>query len=292
VHLAVDGKPVSFERGYAALLDLQPGSHTVRITALKNVNWGGRLALYGEGPGIARQALFNENEGRAPDPLDPIRVEPAGEPVLLRSFVRWGEGKRTHVVNVGDPSGVHYTFDMEEGALLMGWRGPFLETTQMWNSRGEEQTALPRGSVLRLTTAPTLAILSDARTVWPDSMSDGTYTPEGYTIGKDGRPTFLYRVGSVEVRDRTAPGEDGVSLDRELRVSAPGGADGVYARIAEGSDVRRLRDGSYAIDGFSYYVRPGDGAAPVIRERDGGQELLVPVRFRNGEATVSYSILW
>jgi hypothetical protein len=66
----------------------------------------------------------------------------------------------------------------------------------------------------------------------------------------------------------------------------------VYARIAEGSDVRRLRDGSYAIDGFSYYVRSGNGTAPVIRERDGGQELLVPVRFRNGEATVSYSILW
>ena len=46
------------------------------------------------------------------------------------------------------------------------------------------------------------------------------------------------------------------------------------------------------VDGFTYYVRPEGDAAPVVRWRGARQELLVPVRFRNGEATVSYGILW
>jgi hypothetical protein len=293
VELAFDGKPAALrEGGYSALVDLSAGRHAFRLTALKNVNWGGRLTLYGEGPGVARQALFDESLDRAPEPLDPIRLEPAGEPVLLRSFVRWGEGKRTHVVNVGDPSGVHYTYDMEAGTVLMAWRGPFLETTQMWHSRGEDQIAIPRGSLLTLTTTPTLAILPTADAPWPDSVSAPEYRAEGYSIGKDGRPTFLFRLGGIEVEDRTAPAADGATLRRELRLRAPGGAAGVYAIIAVGEEMTKLRDGSYAVDGFTYYVRPEGNAAPVVRWRGARQELLVPVRFRNGEATVSYGILW
>ena len=56
--------------------------------------------------------------------------------------------------------------------------------------------------------------------------------------------------------------------------------------------IRRLGDGSYAVGGFTYYIRPEGGAAPVLRQSGGAQELLVPVSLRNGEATVSYGILW
>lgn len=293
VHLVLDGTPVTFgDRGYTTIQELGAGEHRFQITALKNVNWGGRLMLYAEGPGVQRQALFEETGGRPQAPVDPIRLEPAGEPTLLRSFIRWGNGKRTHVVNVGDPAGVHYSYDMEEGAVLEAWRGPFLETTQMWHSRGEDQIAIPRGSVLTLTATPTLALLTGADAAWPDSMSAPAYRAEGYALDANGYPTFLYRLGTLEVEDRAAPAADGIALLRQLHLRAPGESSGVYARLAAGEEVRRLDDGSYAVDDFSYYIRPEGGAAPVIRQSGGRQELLVPVRFQNGEATVSYSILW
>jgi hypothetical protein len=293
VQLAIDGKPVAFgEKGYSGLADLSAGAHALRLTALKNVNWGGRLTLYGEGPGVHRQALFDETAIPPPEPLDPIRLEPSGEPTLLRSFVRWGDGKRTHVVNVGDPTAVHYSYDLEEGALLQAWRGPFLETTQMWHSRGEDQIAIPRGSVLTLDALPTVAILPGATAPWPDSMSAPAYHVEGYSVAKDGHPAFLYRLGDVEVEDRVAPAPDGTTLVRQLHLRTPAAVAGLYVRLARAATIQRLGDGSYAVDGFTYYVRPEGGAAPVIRQSGGAQELVVPVTLRNGEATVSYGILW
>jgi hypothetical protein len=293
VQLSIDGKPVAFgEKGYGALVDLSAGAHPLRLTALKNVNWGGRLTLYGEGVGVHRQALFDENAVPPPPPLDPIRLEPKGEPVLLRSFVRWGEGKRTHAVNVGDPTDVHYTYDLEEGALLQAWRGPFLETTQMWHSRGEDQIAIPRGSVLTLDALPTVAVLPGANAPWPDSMSAPAYHPDGYSVAKDGHPTFLYHLGEVEVEDRVAPAPDGTTLVRQLHLRAPAATAGLYVRLARAAEIQRLGDGSYAVGGFTYYVRPEGGVAPVIRRSGDEQELVVPVSLRNGEATVSYGILW
>jgi hypothetical protein len=293
VQLAIDGKPVAFgERGYSGLVDLSAGSHALRLTALKNVNWGGRLTLYGEGPGIHRQALFDENAAPPSPPLDPIMLDVAGEPTLLRSFVRWGDGKRTHVVNVGDPTAVHYSYDLEEGALLQAWRGPFLETTQRWHSRGEDQIAIPRGSVLELDALPTVAVLAGGAAPWPDSMSAPAYHVDGYSLSKDGHPTFLYHLGAVGVEDRITPAPDGTTLVRQLHLRAPAATAGLYVRLARGADIRRLGDGSYEVDGFTYYVRPEGGAAPVLRQSGGAQELVVPVSLRNGEATVSYGILW
>jgi hypothetical protein len=43
----------------------------------------------------------------------------------------------------------------------------------------------------------------------------------------------------------------------------------------------------------SYFVAlPAGAAQPVIREQGGRTELLLPVRFDRGEATVAYSIVW
>jgi hypothetical protein len=146
--------------------------------------------------------------------------------------------------------------------------------------------------VLTLDALPTVAILPGATAPWPDSMSAPAYHVEGYSVAKDGHPAFLYRLGDVEVEDRVAPAPDGTTLVRQLHLRAPAAVAGLYVRLARAATIQRLGDGSYAVGGFTYYVRPEGGAAPVLRQSGGAQELVVPVTLRNGEATVSYGILW
>src|SRR5690606_34616848 len=124
------------------------------------------FTLFAEGPGVARQALHAAAATPRGSPTGAIRVEPADEPYLLRGFVEHAGEKRTHVISVGEPSGIHYSYDAETGAVLQGWRGPFLETTQMWEGRGEPQLGVPLGSILPLSAAPAIARLASGSTAW------------------------------------------------------------------------------------------------------------------------------
>ena len=87
-----------------------------------------------------------------------------------------------------------------------------------------------------------------------------------------------------------------LSLRRELhlRVSAAATATtGLYLQIAEEVRVTRQSDGSYVVGDRAFYVTlPDGGEPPVIRQRDGRDELLLPIRFDRGEARVAYTIIW
>ena len=90
-----------------------------------------------------------------------IFVEPTSQPEIIRGFVRHDGVKKTRTIAVGDPDGVHYVMDSAQGAVLHAWKGAFIETTDMWHSRGQDQLAVPRGAVLTFSGAPTVALLSD-----------------------------------------------------------------------------------------------------------------------------------
>jgi hypothetical protein len=250
------------------------------------------FTLFVEGPGVRRQALHEENGVGRGNPSGPIVVQPGDEPTLLRSFMNHGEVKRTRVVSVGDPSGVHYTYDSENGGLLYVWRGPFLETTEMWRGRGEPQLAAPLGSVVILPDEPVLAALPDASGAWPDSMAaTAGYQFLGYDLDEASRPVFRYRLGSATIEDQLRPLENRGGLAREIRVSAPAGTGDLYARLAAGEEIRRLRDGSWMVDG-QFYVVPASGTRPVLRSVQGGQELVAPLSLRRGAATAAWEIVW
>ena len=63
----------------------------------------------------------------------------------------------------------------------------------------------------------------------------------------------------------------------------------LYARLAAGSKIEAGDNGLYLVDGKAYYLRLDEtnGAKPLIREANGGQELIVPVRGK-----LSYSVLF
>ena len=192
--LSIDGKPVIVNRGaqqgMQADVDLTGGKHAFALSFFKNRQYGDQrdVKLFIEGPGLERQPLHDESLltafGR---PVNPIMVQPALEPVVLRSF-EWHRGqKRAYVASVADPMGVHYSYDLSRGAPFYVWRGPFLETTQMWDDRGEDQSSRPAGSVVDLAGAPAVAYLSDANAAWPDSVIDEKeFRRNGYVLDKAG----------------------------------------------------------------------------------------------------------
>jgi hypothetical protein len=294
--LAIDGREVLVHEGrlpsQAAAVELTAGEHALSTSFYKNRPWTNRagVLLFVEGPGIERQPL---HVVRPPDLPGAIAVEPGGAPVVLRGFVYHGDTKRTHAVSVGDPAGVHYSYDLARGALLAAWRGPFVETTEMWHERGNDQVSRPLGSAVSLAGAPALALLADAGAPWPgDTAAVPGLAYRGYALDSLGRPAFLYRLGQLDVEDRVRVADDGASLRRELRLRGPEGGPLVHVQLAAGGTIRKLADGAYLVDDARYYVAPDPGLEPVVREVGARRELVVPARLRAGEARVAYTLIW
>jgi hypothetical protein len=268
------------ERTAHATATLAAGRQPFRFTYYKNRGWAApRLALYAEGPGVPRQTLNAPGTLSAGGPSVPLPVEPEGEVRLLRSFVMHGGTKHTRPLSVGDPTGVHYTVDLDTGALLYVWRGPFLDAAAMWRSRGESQLARPTGSVVTLPGTPVVF---------------GAVPPfvlQGYVLDEAGRPTIEYEAEGVRVFDQVQPDPTGTYLTRTLRFEAADAPTGLNVHLAAGSAIEQLPDGSFAVDDHAYYIQAED-ALPQIREASGGQELVLPVRFEGGMATVRYAIIW
>ena len=260
--------------------------------AIRNIRYQARSGV------VATDSARSPQVAPAPTrpPPGPILVEPRLEPLVIRSFIRHRGATRVTAVSVADPAGAHFSYDLAQGALLYLWRGPFIETTQMWHSRGDSQTAEPLGSTITLPGTPALAFLADGNAAWPDSVDERQFQRDGYELDPAGRPTFLYQVRGVAVEDAIRSGADGLSLRRELHLRSAAGApgpEGLYLQVAEDSRVIRQSDGTYVVgDGGYYLTLPAGGTEPVIRRKNGRQELLLPVLFEHGEAQVSYTIVW
>ncbi len=285
-------------------ITLDVGTHPFTLTFFKNRRWHApTVALYVEGPDTPLHTLNAPGSLPEPSPIGAILVEPEHEPVILRSFIDHRGTKRTHTVSVGEPDGIHYSFDLNQAGLLHVWKGPFLDATPMWHSRGQDQLAVPQGSVVTLSGQSPLAFLDEADAPWPDSVDHAApYRFLGYDLDEHGRPVFRYILGDVAVEDRLDPGEEARLLTRHLTLRAEQAPASLWLRMASGTTIReiaeagtrRLADRTYLIDGPTYYIHVDDvgDAQPVIRTTEDGQELLVPVRFEDGEAKLSYSVIW
>jgi len=243
------------------------------------------LGLYAESATIRKQALHYANSTLVANPTSPIMLSPTTEPVVFRSFmdIREGEkGKRVvHAVSVGNKENIHYTYDLDNAALFQIWKGGFLNTTPMWNDRGDGSSK-PMGSLTALGDAPLLNVLGSATASW--SELDATYRPRGYELDEAGHPTFKYDYAGLNVSDKSIPSEDGKMFRREIVVK--GSSANLYARLAVAQNITKLSDGMYIIGENSYYIKVIEGT-PSIRESAGMKELVLPV----GEK-ITYSIIW
>ncbi|WP_158453729.1 DUF1080 domain-containing protein [Pontibacter korlensis] len=281
--------PMTGQQGQGTIT-LPAGETAFELLYSKYLDWAQpALALRVSGPGL-REFLISDKDAGLTEAVDPILVDVSERPVL-RSFidlpVDTGSYRVTHAMSVGSQAGLHYTYDMDHGALVQLWRGGFLDATPMWYERGDGSSKA-MGTVYHFG-KPTLTIakLASEQAAWTTDTTGSTFHHKNYRLDQNAEPTFSYQAYGATVQDAIRVMENGKGLRRELRVQNP--TANLYARLAEGGKIEEAGKGMYLVDGKAYYIRIDDagGAKPLVRNAGGRQELLVPVRER-----LVYSILY
>ncbi len=304
VSLVVDGQPAiqSFDHGgQSVAVNLSAGRHAFQADYIHRSNGKPRFALFAEGPGLARHVLTappaaseskNNNDGDKPRS---IIVEPFADRIRMqRSFVPFDPKKRLYATNVGSPAGIHYAYDFETAAILRVWRGGFLDTYELWDGRAENQYALSTGPALTLNAKPVLALLESYRHDWPE-QPDQMWSSQGYQLEPDGQPTFRFKLSTLSATDRIAPAPDVHGLTRTLVVTGKTTSWETWVLLAEASQITPLPDGhSYVIGDRSYYIDlPADSTIhPIVRNRNGRQQLVVPINATMLGKPIVYSLVW
>lgn len=292
VRLQVAGQVVEvphdrlFEQSFA--LKLEKGRHDFELVYYKKASWfATRLAWYNltSHP----QPMHALNSFPLPSGGGPILERVEQRPRLLRAFFDYKgnrEDRLTHTIGVGDPSGLHYVYDLKSGTPVCVWRGDFVDATPMWKGRGDG-SFLPLGSPVYLPKGHALKPLSDSTSAFPDGLSEeeGFYNI-GYELAPEtGYPTFLYEWAGTSIRDGIRPDEAGNGLKRTIQLA--GKTTGPFlVRLAAGEEIRQLQGGLYRVD-HQYYIRLPKGANATIRQVADSQELVLPLHHQ-----IEYSINW
>ncbi len=293
--LWVDGKPVIpmvyDELGAVKthLMPLTAGVHNIEVMYSRSWPRPG-LGLFISQAATRPQALHAAGSLPEFSPPGQVTVQPEARPTMIRSFVQLpGEvNKRTKALSVGSNTGLHYTVDLSQMALLMAWKGDFADVTQMWYERGEPQLLKPMGTVIMPSPRPAFAMLANANAPWPDSLKEDVLTYGGLVLKKDGSPTMEYTLAGLTVRESLRPLENRLEHTFDLIGNVPG--QPLYCRLAAGKIIEEVAKGLFAINDRSYYIRVDPKASLTLRQVGTQQELMMPVAFKNGAGTVQYAI--
>ena len=272
-----------------ATVELKAGKHAIEIFNNKRDGWMKPiLGFWSAGPGFRETPHHAISSLITGKPADPILVE-AKTNTNLRSFMDFKKSpeanpKRVvHAISVGSPENLHYSYDLDKAALFQVWQGGFLDTSPMWNDRGDGSSR-PTGSVTVLNNDMILAKMTTSETAWPKDTIGSGYRPKGYVLNDNDVPTFQYLAFGSKITDATSI-TDGKYFTREIKISDPNSA--LMARLAEGT-ISKLNDTLFAVNDKSYYIQIESGTIPVVRNSNGKQELLISA----ASGTVKYSIIF
>jgi len=151
--------------------------------------------------------LLEIDQSRLPEGMDTkgeFELKPKDTPIVFRTFMK---DAGMQAVAVGFPQKIHAAFDSKNAHWALAWRGAFLDAEGTWEERAaplaeplsKDMTTLAKGAQF---------------TVEPDAKAEVRFN--GYRVDKSGVPTFLYRVGAVEIEDRVEPDAKGRALLRTL----------------------------------------------------------------------------
>lgn len=292
--LKINNQSVVAAGGNTGKVTLPKGDLPFELLYAKFQDWAKpAIGLAVAGPGI-REYAISEGGGGNGEEVDPIMID-ASTNTVLRSFMDMPGEKNAqgrtlrvvHAVSVGSPEQVHYTYDLDKGALVQVWRGSFLDATPMWHDRGDGSSR-PMGMVQRMG-APMLFLtkLASPQANWTADTTGSGYRPKGYVLDDTDRPTFRYMSYGSSVADKIRVLANGQGVQREVMIANPSGD--LYARLASGTTISAMENGMYLVDGQEYLrIDDAAGAKPAIRDvSNGRQELIVPVKGK-----VVYSILF
>jgi hypothetical protein len=285
--LEIDGKSVikptsTWVRGetVAGSIHLEKGEHHFNLWVNKKNGWAQNgLSLFIEKPNSKVIPLHNLSS--IPDVTSAlITVKTQKEPEIIRSFMIHKNKKLTHVISVGDPAQVNYSYNLNQGALLQVWKTDFLNVTNMWYERGEPQIAIPLGSPIVLTGNCPIYDKTNTK----DSISGYKY--KGYTLTESRLPVFSYAYKEMLIKDMIFPFEQGRGLNRTISLTGKGMED-LMIRIAQAKTIAPVGKGLYAIDNQSYYIQVSPDLLPKIETYNNQKVLLLPA-----SNEITYQIIW
>lgn len=261
---------------------LTAGSHELRVEYRPDPKNEERLQLEVEGAGIPRQTYALTDGALQPSDRKrpvPMPIEAGDRVRIQRGFVPFPEGERFHVLSVGTPQGLNYSYDLERDTVLRMWRGGFLDMSEMWHERGEPQIVQPLGGVVTL----------DGQAPFRDAIRQ-----VGYDLETNGQPVFHSIVAGREVSDRIAPTEDGRRLRREITIAA--GSSPVTITLAHGGPIEALDHDRFVVNDRAYFIqwlRGRTEGRPVVTGgtgKDAALELTLPAASQ--AQTLTYEIAW
>jgi mono/diheme cytochrome c family protein len=222
-----------------------------------------------------------------------IPLVPRTEAILYRNFI---EGAGPRAIGVGYPEQAHLAFDANNLRLAMIWQGAFIDASRHWTDRGSGFEPPAGDNVISFPNTVAFARLATPHAPWP--MTSGRDLPEyhfnGYRVTKDERPTFFYSIHGVKIEDfpnavAASPGGT-PGLRRTLTLKCDQTEQNLFFRAAVASKITALGKGWFEVN--EWKMRIESAAEPQIRQAGGQFELVVPVRFSDGQAKVVQEFAW
>jgi hypothetical protein len=284
-YVKIDGKEVlpdewTFTRDQRkVMVELPKGEVPIEITVYKTDGWMSPItAMWIAGPSFREVPYHSIGSVLAGSANDPIFLD-AKTPTILRSFTDLTkDGKKikrvTHAVNVGNPEKLHYTYDLENGALVQVWKGDFLDTSPMWDNRGDGSSK-PRGLVLTLNeTAPLIPKTSQ--------NTSSSIKSKGYVLDKEELPIFKYTFNTAVITDKIRITESKY-LTRTISAANYANTQELSFEIAKAKSIVKVSENNFLID-EAYFIIVENA---VIEQKGDSFQLKKAL-----SEPINYAIIW
>ena len=222
-----------------------------------------------------------------------IQLTPKDEPIVYRNFI---QGLSARGIAVGYPEHLNLAFDVERFSLSLIWHGAFIDASRHWVGRGQGFQEPLGDHLVNMAWGVPFAVLKHSSTVWPStSAKKYGYDFSGYSLDQKRRPHFRYRFRDIQIDDfpLPVPGEEDPSLLRTLIVTGEKSTENIWYRAAVGKTIQKGKDGWYTLDeNIQVRVNSSVHGEGIVRKSGSRQELVFPVKFRNGKAVIKQEYVW
>lgn len=272
---AIDGKQIAgfddfnYRVPSSGLVELSEGTHHFEYNYTK-AWWPSGLGLFVSGPTFRPYPLHGVSALPDLQTTGGIFIEPTAEKAtLIRSFMEFGDEKKTQVISVGSPQNRHFSFDLGSGAPLYGWKGNFADVTEMWYERGEPQIIKPLGQTITFSGKSAFKIEENSESLKLDE----------YYLDSKGIPTFNYLLNGHLVSQKLIPQTKGMTIEVGSE------SNKALYLIASSKQVKNLGEGLYRTS--DYFINVPEGVK-VTEKKVGDQTELWAV----ANELQSFEIIW